>query len=311
MGGGIATPELAAAVSRAGALGSIGIQPVRRFARDLRLARDLARGRPIAANLLVPFASSAHVDACIDARVSAVVLFFGYRRDFVARLRAAGIFVLHQVGTPAQAQRALLEGADALIAQGLEAGGHLLGVEPAAQVLRRLLDLSDGKPVLIAGGVTNASDVRAAIDAGAAGVLAGSRFLLTEESNAHPAYRRRLLGAQRTLVTRLFGVGWRARHRVVPNLATERWAPSGSDPWWVAALQRASVILQKLPAGDGPQRLVRLQRLWLPLFTPVSPSREMDEDFCEIAPLYAGEGVRRVTRVLPAAEAVADLARGL
>ena len=311
MGGGTATPELAAAVSRAGALGSIGIEPVRRFAADLRRARSLAPGRPIAANLLLPFASRAHVDACIAEKVAAVVLFFGFRRDFVARLRAAGVFVLHQVGTADEARRALLDGADALIAQGLEAGGHLLAVEPTAQVLPRLLALSDGKPVLVAGGITGAQEVRAALAAGAAGVMAGSRFLLTKESSAHPAYKQRVLGAKRTLVTRLFGFAWPARHRVVPNLATEKWAPAGDEPAWVAALQRATVILQKLPMSDGLARLAALQRLWLPLYTPVSPLRWMDERICDVAPLYAGEGVKRIRRVVPAAEAVAELARGL
>ena len=175
----------------------------------------------------------------------------------------------------------------------------------------RLLALAGGKPVLVAGGITGAEEVRAALAAGAAGAVAGSRFLLTEESSAHPAYKQRLLGAERTLVTRLFGFAWPARHRVVPNRATEKWAPTGDEPAWVAALQRATVILQKLPMSKGPTRLVPLQRLWLPLYTPVSPQRWMDERICDVAPLYAGEGVRRIRRILPAAEAVAELARGL
>src|SRR5687768_17230552 len=96
MGGLLSTPELAAAVSRAGGLGSIGLRPPDEFARALRCARDLADGRPIAANLLLPFAQAAHVDVCIATRVAAVVLFFGFRPDMVSRLRGAGLFVLHQ-----------------------------------------------------------------------------------------------------------------------------------------------------------------------------------------------------------------------
>ncbi len=311
LGGGLATPELAAAVSRAGALGSIGIEPVHRFAAALRRARALAGGRPIAANLLLPFASRAHVEACIDAQVAAVVLFFGFRRGFVTRLRAAGIYVLQQVGTAAEARRALADGVDALVAQGIEAGGHLLGVEATAEALRHVLAVADGKPVLAAGGVTGAAEVRAALAAGAAGVMAGSRFVLTEEASAHPAYQQRLLGAERTVVTRLFGVSWPARHRVVPNQATERWAPEGREPAWLTALLRATALLQKLPMSHGAAQLIRLQRPWLPFFTPIAPLRGMHSRVCDVAPLYGGEGVRRIHSVVPAADAVAELARGV
>ena len=311
MGGGTAGPELVAAVSRAGALGSLGIEPVRHFAAGLRKARELSGGRPISANLLMPFTSRAHVDACIDEKVVAAVLFFGFNPEFVARLRAAGIFVLHQVGTVAEARRALADGADGLVVQGLEAGGHLLGVEPAAQALPRILSVAGGKPVLVSGGIADASDVSAAVAAGAAGVMAGSRFLLTEEAMAHPGYKPRVRGAERTLVTRLFGIAWPARHRVVPNQATERWAPNGEEPIWVSALQRASRVLQMLPMSNALIRVVMLQRVGLPFYTPASPLRWMEDRVCEVTPLYAGESARRIHKVIPAAQAVAELARGL
>src|SRR4051794_41376666 len=104
MGGGLAMAELAAAVSNAGGLGTVGILPDPvAFAAELRRARGLAPGRPMAANLLLPFARPAHFTACVEAGVDVVVLFCGSAPGGVRRLRDAGILVLAQVGTPAQA----------------------------------------------------------------------------------------------------------------------------------------------------------------------------------------------------------------
>jgi NAD(P)H-dependent flavin oxidoreductase YrpB (nitropropane dioxygenase family) len=310
MAGGLSSPELVAAVTLGGGLGTIGLLPPSRMRADLRRARDLARGRTPAVNLLVPFVRDAHVDVCVEERPPAVVLFHGFAPAAVARLRAAGIFVLHQVGTPAEAQRALADGADALIAQGLEAGGHLLADRSRMAALKVLLEVADGRPVIAAGGVATAGDVAEAMGAGAAGVLCGTRFLLTEEAAAHPAYKRRILGATRTLVTRLFGTGWRARHRVVPNLATERWCDeSGREPRMIAPVQRLIELAVRFrtPTEDAVRAALR-QRLSLPFYSPASLRPGMPEELVEVTPLYAGEGARAMHRVVPAVEALKELA---
>lgn len=227
MGGGIAGGALAGAVSAAGGLGTVGILPPRALREELERAGELAGGRPVAANLLIPFTTRGHVDACLEARVAAVVLHAGFSPTLVERLRAGGVLVLHTVGTPEEASRALVDGADGLVAQGLEAGGHLVGVEPALEALPRMLEIAGDAPALLAGGIADAADSRRALDAGAAAIVAGTRFLLTEESGAHPAYKRRVLVAERTLETQLFGLSWPMRHRVIPNAATERWCRGG------------------------------------------------------------------------------------
>ncbi|HEX8952090.1 MAG TPA: nitronate monooxygenase, partial [Polyangia bacterium] len=300
-----------AAVSRAGALGTLGLVPADELGRQLARARALAPGRPLAVNLLMPFARRAHVDACIAARVAAVVLFFGYRRAWVARLRAAGVLVVHQVGTAAEARRALADGADALVAQGREAGGHLLGVDPAHAALAQILAVSDGAPVLLAGGVVDAAAVRAALAAGASGVACGTRFLLSDECRAHPGYKARVLGAPRTIETRLFGFGWPARHRVVPNAATERWCAASPDgPLWSRALRRLSAPLPHLVPMKSGDELIRAQRLSVPLYSPACASETTDAAALDWTPLYAGERARDVTSVLPAATIVRELAAG-
>src|SRR5215510_5125763 len=105
MGGGVARAALAAAVSRTGGLGTIGLLAPDRLAAEIRRARDLAPGRPIAVNLLVPFARPAHAQVCVEERVTAVALSFGFASVLAQRLRAAGIVVMHQVGTVGEATR--------------------------------------------------------------------------------------------------------------------------------------------------------------------------------------------------------------
>jgi NAD(P)H-dependent flavin oxidoreductase YrpB (nitropropane dioxygenase family) len=308
MAGGLSNAELAAAVARAGGLGSIGMRSPRAMIEHIARARALAPNRPIAAGLLMPFARGAHFEALIGARPEAVILMAGFAPAGVQRLRAAGIYVLHQVGSRAEAERALRDGADALIAQGVEAGGHVLGEERGSALLPQVLELAQGKPVLLAGGIADAADVASAIDAGAAAVVAGSRYLLTHEASAHPAYKQRVLGAPRTLLTQLFGVGWPLKHRVVPNAATDRWCDAqGRIPSWVAVAQRGAEplvqrfgMLHDLVFSHGSNAL--------PLFTPESLREGQDPAGVETTALYAGESVARIHRIASAFDVTRELA---
>ena len=192
--------------------------------------------------------------------------------------------------------------------QGSEAGGHLLGVEPIERALPKVLDVAGEVPVLAAGGVADAQDVRRLLDMGAAAAIAGTRFLLTEESAAHPAYKRRVLGAERTLLTLLFGVGWPLRHRVIPNAATERWCiDSELGPRAALIAGRFSAPLGRTLPLDALGRLVSLPRAGLPLFTPALPLAGMPQNTVDRAALYAGETARRLHDIIPAAQAVAHL----
>lgn len=310
MGGGVAGGELAGAVSAAGALGTVGIRDPRGFAEDLRQAKAIAGQRPVAANLLTPFMRKAHVDACITNGVALVVVLGGFPRRWVAKLHAANIPVLCTVGSAEEARRALSIGADGLVVQGVEAGGHLMADRPRAVTLPEVLDaVPDGTPVLAAGGVAEAEDVRKLLDAGAMGAVAGTRFLLTEESRAHPEYKKRVLAADRTIRTLMFGLGWPRAHRVVPNAITERWCVRNElGPRWVRACGRVSSPLGRaLPLG-ALGTIISLQYNALPLFTPALPLVGMNAGLVDRSALYAGETIHRVHGVVPAAEAVAQLA---
>lgn len=310
MGGGTANGALAGAVSAAGGLGTVGIvlEP-RRMYEEIAHARALAPGRPVAANLLLPFTRRAHAEACIAAGVDCVVLFCGQRPGLVRRLHEAGVLVLQQVGTPAQARRALDDGVDGLIGQGRQAGGHLLGVQPASELLVALLELAPRRPVLLAGGIADAEDVRGAVALGAAAVVCGTRFLLTEECAAHPAYKRRVLGAAETIETRLFSVGWYERHRVAPNAITRRWTSTRTaGPRAVLALNRLTApLLRRLPPSVA-ERTLGAQRVSVPFCGPVSILSGMDERLVDVTPLYAGVSAARIGEIIPAGQAVRELA---
>jgi len=302
MGGGLSRHELAAAVSEAGGLGTIAVDGAALIQGEVAAARALT-DRPIAVNLLLPFARRDWFEACSAA--DAVVTFWGRPRR-----RTTGVWI-HQCGTAGEARAAHAAGADAVIVQGVEAGGHVRGTTPALDLLEWVrAALPKGFPLLVAGGIADRGDVAAALEAGADAAVAGTRFLLTEESRAHPGYRERLLGAHTTILTELFGAGWPAPHRVVPNSATEHHLGRGDPrgPWLNRGLNRLSGGPDARYMPPGLQaRLVRAQRPGSRLLTPVGPTDDGPSNLLEAGPLYAGETVARIEQIRPAAELVAAL----
>jgi NAD(P)H-dependent flavin oxidoreductase YrpB (nitropropane dioxygenase family) len=307
MGGGLSRHELAAAVSEAGGLGTIAVNGAAAIRRELAAARALT-ARPLAVNLLLPFARRDWFEAAEAADV--VVTFWGRPRRRTTRAW------LHQCGSVEEARAAYGAGADAVIVQGVEAGGHVRGTAPALELLERVrAALPPDYPVLVAGGIATRDDVRQALDAEAAGAVAGTRFLLSEESRAHPGYRQRLLHADETLLTDLFGFGWPAPHRVAPNAATEgRLRAPGAGrgehrrgPALNRALNRISAPSARYSPAALQRRLVVAQRPGSRLLTPQSATDDGPETLIDAGPLYAGETVRRIGDVRPAAEIVAVL----
>jgi NAD(P)H-dependent flavin oxidoreductase YrpB (nitropropane dioxygenase family) len=256
----------------------------------------------MAANLLLPFTRGAHWQAASTADV--VVTFWGRPR------RTTQKPWLHQVGSLDEAQEAMAAGADGVIAQGVEAGGHVRGTVPALELLARLRSsLPDGFPVLVAGGIADRADVAQALGSGAAAAVLGTRFVLSEESNAALAYKQRLMESRETVITDLFGMGWPARHRVIWNEAAERWlARDGRIPGWLSGVQRASgPLLARVPVGlQG--RIAASQAAGRPFFGPLAPTADGPRNLLDAGALYAGESVARLHDIRPAADLVRDLA---
>ncbi|MGB6206627.1 nitronate monooxygenase, partial [Mycobacterium sp.] len=308
MGGGLAGGPLAAAVAKAGGLGTLGIAGPGQLRAAINHVRAQAPGRAVAVNLLMHFTRRSHVAVCVDEHVDVVVVAFGGDRGIVEQLRGAGIFVFVMVGTEAQARQAIGWGADGLIAQGREAGGHLVGTMPALDFLPHARSAAGQRPVFVAGGIATAADTRAALNAGADGVIAGTRFLMTHEANAHPEYQRRIVDAESTMETTLFGFSWPLRHRVIPNAATRRWCRSdGTAKALPAALNASSSWLSVLGYLDaGP--LIRLQSPRFPVLTPLAPLAGMPDSSVNSGALYAGDTALRISEVISAQQAVNDLA---
>lgn len=300
MGGGLSRHELAAVVSESGGLGTIAVNGAAAIRRELAAGRA-ATDRPLAVNVLLPFARRDWFAAAAGA--DAVITFWGRPRR-----RTPGVW-MHQCGSVAEARAAHGAGADGLILQGVEAGGHVRGVTPALDLLERVRhELPAGYPLLLAGGIAERDDVRRALAAGACAAVAGTRFLMSEESRAHPEYRRRLLGAQDTFVTELFGASWPGTHRVVPNAATARWLDDDRRG------PRANRLLNHLLAPgarympDALQvRLIRAQRPGSRLLTPAPATDDGPETLIDAGPLYAGETIARIADVRPAADLVRAL----
>jgi NAD(P)H-dependent flavin oxidoreductase YrpB (nitropropane dioxygenase family) len=293
--GAVARHELAAAVSEAGGLGTIAgaRAPI---ASQLAAARRLT-GRPLAVNLLLPFIEPGDVQAAAAADV--IVTFWGEPRRL-----AAGTWI-HQCGSAEEAKAAAQAGADAVIAQGIEAGGHVRGTAPALELLERVR-AAVKIPVLLAGGIVDAEGVAEALAAGAAAAVVGTRFLLSDESHAHAGYKQRCLDARETVLIELFGLGWPdAPHRVVPNAATRRWLrgdPRG--PGWVRAANRLSKPLAERIPASLQARAVNAQRPSQPFLGPQPPTDDGPASLVDSGPLYAGANVSRITDIRPAGELV-------
>jgi nitronate monooxygenase len=301
MGGGLSRHELAAAVSEAGGLGTIAVNGADSIRRELARARQLT-GRPLAVNLLLPFARRDWFAAAADADV--VVSFWGRPRR-----RTPGPW-MHQCGSVAEARAAHAAGADAVILQGVESGGHVRGSLPALELLERArAALPASYPLLLAGGIAERENVARALERGAAAAVAGTRFLLSEESRAHSEYRQRLLDAEETILTELFGAGWPAPHRVVANAATGHWL--GDDPRGPLlnrALNRLSAPGARYLPPALQQRIARAQRPTSRLLSPQGPTDDGPANLLDAGPLYAGESVARIDSIQPAAELVRALA---
>jgi NAD(P)H-dependent flavin oxidoreductase YrpB (nitropropane dioxygenase family) len=293
--GGIARHELAAAVSEAGGLGTIAgvLAPI---ADEIAAARKLT-GQPIAVNLLLPFVRPGDAEAA--AAADAIVTFWGTPR------RLAANAWIHQCGSVEEAKAAARAGADMVIAQGVEAGGHVRGSTPMLELLERVHAAVE-IPVLAAGGIVDADGVKTTLDSGAAAAVIGTRFLLSNESHAHSDYKQRCLDARETILTELFGLGWPAApHRVIPNDATRRWLhgdPRG--PRWIRTANRLSEPLAKRIPEAVQERAVKHQRPSQPFLGPQPPTDDGPTTLLDSGPLYAGMNVTRISEVRPAADLV-------
>jgi nitronate monooxygenase/enoyl-[acyl-carrier protein] reductase II len=303
MGGGGAGAELAAAVSNAGGLGVLGMGglPAPAIRDQIRRLRSLTR-KPFGVNLILALLEEGQVESCLDEKVPVLILFWGDAKPFVEKAHRAGTKVVLQCGSVEEAKAAAAAGVDAVMIQGVEAGGHVRGTTALSIVLPAVVEAVAPLPVIAAGGVADGRSLAAALAAGAQAVSIGTRFLCSTESAAASAYKQRLVraSAEDTVHTLLFDVGWPdAAHRVLRNKAYAEWEAAGSPP--SGSRPGEGVVFGKIPfAGE----MVELPRYHI--FMPL----EGFEGDLEYAALYAGQSCSLVNDIKPAAEIVRDLAAG-
>ena len=212
--GGAAVPELAAAVSGAGGLGMLamtGLEPDQ-VRQRLEATRALT-ARPFGVNLILHEAQRPQLAACLEAGVEIVSYFWRLLEPgspYIVEAHAAGALVMLTVGSADEARRAVDAGVDIIVAQGVEAGGHVWGTVGTLPLVPAVVDAVSPVPVVAAGGIGDGRGLAAVLALGAQAGWLGTRFLLADESPVHPTHAELALGASETdtACSRLFDLGW-------------------------------------------------------------------------------------------------------
>jgi NAD(P)H-dependent flavin oxidoreductase YrpB (nitropropane dioxygenase family) len=256
-------------------------------AQKLVAAARVLTARPFGVGFLVPSLKVDAVEAA-GALVEVVEFFFGDPDRCVVQVaKANGARAGWQVGSAAEAVAAVEAGCDYVAVQGIEAGGHIRGVQRLDDVLAETLACVD-LPVVAAGGVGSSVRVAELLEAGAAAVRVGTRFVAAFESGAHHEYIAALIAATRhdTVLTDTFSADWpQASHRVLR-----------------AAVDGASAFTGSVVAKNGEREI--------PLYASLPPTRQTQGTITAMA-LYAGESVDNVKRVQTAAEITNELIEAL
>ncbi|WP_396795380.1 NAD(P)H-dependent flavin oxidoreductase [Microbispora sp. H13382] len=200
--GWVAGPRLVSAVANAGGLGVLASATM--TVAQLAAAIEEVRSRtdaPFGVNLRADAGDAGErVDLLIRNRVKVASFALAPRQELIAKLKDAGIVVIPSVGARRHAEKVAAWGADAVLVQGGEGGGHT-GAVATTLLLPQVVDAVD-IPVIAAGGFFDGRGLAAALAYGAAGVAMGTRFLLTSDSSVPDAVKKTYLGMSETVVTR-------------------------------------------------------------------------------------------------------------
>ena len=194
--GGVSMAPLVAAVSNAGGLGVIGAATLSAngLRREIRKTRELT-DKPFAVDLLAPIPDMIrpHMQVVFEEKIEIFVAGLAVPREFIAEMHARNMKVVVMIGKVSHAVRAEEAGADVVVAQGTEAGGHT-GEIGALALVPQVVDTVK-IPVLAAGGIVDGRGVVAALALGAQGVVIGTRFIASREATAAPSYQQAIVGA--------------------------------------------------------------------------------------------------------------------
>ncbi len=291
------TPALPAAVSAAGGIGSlanVGFFPPALLQDMVKGVRELT-DKPFNINFITCFVEPAIIDMAVALKPASVSFHWGSPKpQWVSALKAAGVDIWEQVGSVQAGRQAIDNGADVVIAQGSEAGGHNYASQSTLTLLPAMRDALGSALILASGGIVDGRGLAAALALGADGAWVGTRFVATHESQAHDEWKRRLVAAQGpdTVRSHVFG-----RHhadfnpmRVLRNRVVEQWDDRVAD---IPRDNSAEPEIGNMQVWGQPTVLRRFQNL--------APMADATGDFEEL-PLLCGEGVSGIHDIAPAAE---------
>jgi NAD(P)H-dependent flavin oxidoreductase YrpB (nitropropane dioxygenase family) len=250
------TPELVAAVSNAGGLGIIGGlgRTPDELRSEIRRVRELT-SRPFGVNHVVCQIDQAAVQMTLAQRVPVLSLAWGRATELTYQAHEAGIKVVHMVASPEEAGQVASDGADVIVAQGTEGGGHV-GMMSTLPLVPQVVDVVGAVPVLAAGGIADGRGLAAVLMLGAQGALIGTRFLATPEARGRGHSKDVILNAlgSQTTASRFYDdvmehVWPGAIVRTIKHPLLDEWADRPQE-WALAADQLRPSLEAALASGD-------------------------------------------------------------
>ena len=295
-----AGPDLASAVCTVGAMGSMAgltTASADEAREKVKKVRSVTNGTFAVNYILALAAEPKSLAAVLDAGAPVVQFSWGIpSSSLVAAVRSAGARFGVQVASRDGARAALDAGADYLVCQGIEAGGHVQASSSLLDILAAVLPEVNRQPVLAAGGIADGAGIRRVLEAGASGAVLGTRFVATRESDAHPEFKQALVNADesQTALSICFQDGWNALHRGLRNETFARWEAAGCPP------------AGKRP-GEGDVLGTRPDGKPLLRYAGVSPTKAITGEHISECALYAGMGVGQIKDIPSAGDLVRRL----
>ncbi|KAF5177497.1 Nitronate monooxygenase [Thalictrum thalictroides] len=308
MGADVSGPELVAAVANAGGLGLLA-SPVNNYEETVKAIRKIKclTNKPFGAGILLEFDNSKTIQAIYDEKLAFIQVYWGeFPKEKVDEAHKHGVKVLHQLGSLEAAEKAIAAGVDCIIAQGVEAGGHIVGTVSLIALLPRIVDLVGHRdiPVVAAGSITDPRGYAAALALGAKGVCLGTRFIATKEAYANEYYKQQLLKytENQTDHTDLYGrFTWRAYVRCLNTPFNQYWRNSPDFDTLVNDPATQPLIGHTIINN----RDVDLYRFAGQVANPTTTGEL--ENMC----MLAGQGVGLVHDIVPAAEIIKRFVEGV
>jgi nitronate monooxygenase len=289
-------PRLTAAVSNAGALGTITLTWSADVAATVRETAALTT-RPFAGNLVLTEDQHSRLDQALEAGLRIISFLWGDASGYVKPVHDAGGIVMHTVRSAEEARRAVASGVDVIVAQGWEAGGHVWGTVATLPLVPAVVDAVAPVPVIAAGGIGDARGVAAVLALGAQAAWLGTRFLMAEEMPIHEDYRHALIAAAETdpqLYPNLYEVGWPdSPHRALRNSTATAWEAAGRPP--LAQRPGTGDVIAHFASGEA---IVR--------YEPAPPMAGTTGEI-EALSMWAGQSVALARQTQSAADIVAEL----